>query len=227
MFLDVAIDVSIDRLIRARHVLHRDARHFDDSAFDGVDQREIADHPWEQRAFRLAGAAQVERRGGQIIDLHRHLRHALQRLDAVDPQPGFGSAFIDLCAGLRVQLGRVLLGAVAVVRLIVQHNDPPAAQQVLADTLDHRALGLRHGHRAVPAAEDFLGQLRRLDRLARLENVEIGDDDARALQPVAQLRRDDVMQRVGVVRIGGQQHAQPVSHRDAGGDDQEPVGEAR
>ena len=48
----------------------------------------------------------------------------------------------------------------------------------------------------------------------------------RALQVVAQLARHDVVLGVDAVRVGGEQHAQPVAHRQAGRDDKEGVGEA-
>ena len=53
----------------ARQVVrHRDARQLDDAALDGVHQREVADGPGEQRSLAIAGAAQEERRGGQVVD---------------------------------------------------------------------------------------------------------------------------------------------------------------
>ena len=54
MFLDVAINMAIDWFVGARQVLHRDARHFDDAAFDSVDQGEVGNHPGEERTFRVA-----------------------------------------------------------------------------------------------------------------------------------------------------------------------------
>ena len=64
----------------------RHARQFDDAAFDGIHQREIADRPGEQRALGIARAAQEEWRGGEVVD-RAHADLALERLDAGDPEP--------------------------------------------------------------------------------------------------------------------------------------------
>ena len=73
--------------------------------------------------------------------------------------------------------------------------------------------------------QDALGQPARVALLAELEGVEVGDDDLRRAQVAAVLGRDDVELLVVVVRVGRQQHAEPVADGDAGGDDEEGVGE--
>ena len=55
LIADVLPQVAIRRLL-ADHaiVFHGDARHFDDARFNGVDQREVGDHPREKRPFVVA-----------------------------------------------------------------------------------------------------------------------------------------------------------------------------
>ena len=62
--------------------------------------------------------------------------------------------------------------------------------------------------------------------LAQQEGVEVGDDDLGLAQLLQLVGRHDVALAVVVLRVVGQQHAQPVADRDAGRDDQEGVGEA-
>jgi hypothetical protein len=112
------------------------------------------------------------------------------------------------------------------MRLIVQRQDASGAQQFLADPLDHHALGFQRGNWAVSTADHLLGEFRRLHRLPLAEGVVVGDDDPGALQPIPEFQRNDIVQDVGVVRVGRQQNAQPVADGDTGGDDQEAVGEA-
>ena len=70
---------------------------------DGVDQREVGDDPGEERALGVAGAAQEERRGREVVDgLDADL--ALDRLQAADPDAGLLVAllgFLALVAGQR------------------------------------------------------------------------------------------------------------------------------
>jgi len=58
-----------------------------------------------------------------------------------------------------------------------------------------------------------------------LEGVVVGDDDAGALKIIAHFARNHIEQGVGVGGVRREQHAQPVAHRDAGGHDQESIGE--
>lgn len=105
------------------------------------------------------------------------------------------------------------------VRLIVQHHGSLATEKTLADAADDIALGFQGGDRAVAATDDFAGERRHLGGFARLEGVEIDDPYPRLLQPVAHVQRHDVVQLVGVVRIGREQHPQPVyfvGRRDLG-----------
>ena len=65
-------------------VRHRHPWQLDDAAFDGVHQREVAHRPREQRAFRVAGTAQEERRGGKV-DHAADAEFRLHRLQAAQP----------------------------------------------------------------------------------------------------------------------------------------------
>lgn len=62
--------------------------------------------------------------------------------------------------------------------------------------------------------------------LAAQEGVKVGDEDGRRLPPVQLLRGRDAHGVVVVLRIVGQQHAEPVADGDARRDDQESIGEA-
>ena len=79
-------------LTKFRHVAAGDVvgdrhpRQFDDTAFDRVHQREVADRPWEQRALGVARTAQEEGRRRQIVD-GGEPELLLDDLDARDPQP--------------------------------------------------------------------------------------------------------------------------------------------
>jgi hypothetical protein len=84
----------------------RHARQLDDAAFDGVHQREVAHRPGEQRALGVAGAAQEERRGRQVVD-RCDAQLALDGFETGDPQAG----------GLVVLLGLLLVVALEVADL--------------------------------------------------------------------------------------------------------------
>ena len=86
----------------------RDARQLHDAAFDGVHEREIAHRPREERAFGVAGAAQEERRRGEIDDA-RDAELAVDRFEAGNPEPG----------GFVVLLGFLLLVAFQIVFVVV------------------------------------------------------------------------------------------------------------
>jgi hypothetical protein len=58
-----------------------------------------------------------------------------------------------------------------------------------------------------------------------LEAVEVGDDDLRPAEVTHPFRGHDVEQAVVVVRVGRQQHPQPIPDGDARSDDEEGVAE--
>ena len=66
---DVFPQIAEHRHLLAGDVVgHGHARQFDDAAFDGVHQREVAHRPGEQRALGIARAAQEKRCGRQVDD---------------------------------------------------------------------------------------------------------------------------------------------------------------
>ena len=85
---DVLPEVPEDRNVRAGDVVgDRDARELYDPALDGVHQREVRHRPGKERALGIAGAAQKKRRRREVDDA-READLALDRFQAVDPQPG-------------------------------------------------------------------------------------------------------------------------------------------
>ena len=67
-------------------VRHRHTRQLDDAALDRVHQREVAHRPGEQRALRVAGAAQEEWRGRKI-EHPAQTQPALHHFEAGNPYP--------------------------------------------------------------------------------------------------------------------------------------------
>ena len=190
MFLDVAIDVAIDRFDGAWQVLHRHAWYLHDAACDGVDQGEVRDDPGEKRTLGVARATQEERRCGQVVDQDGLADHSLQGFDAADPEPGGGVVLLGLSLAFGIELrtgviSRADLLAIAVVGFVVDDDDALAAEQILADALRHLAVSFGALGLALAAGQNFLRQLRRFERFALLEGVEVGDDDPGALEVVA------------------------------------------
>ena len=99
---DAQPEVAVGGLVAGHRVVgHGHARHLDDAALDGVDQREVGDHPGEERAFGVAGAAQEERRGREVVD-HLDADLGLDRFEAGNPDAGLFLAllgFLALVAG--------------------------------------------------------------------------------------------------------------------------------
>ena len=122
---------------------HRDARQFHDAAFDRIHEREIAHRPREERSFGIAGAAQEKRRRGQIDDA-RHAELAVYRFQAGNPDAGGLVVLLRFLLVVTFQFVIVLrsgLLAVAVMRLIVQHQDVLHAHQIGHDPLEHLPFG--------------------------------------------------------------------------------------
>ena len=83
---DMFPEVSEDRHVGTGDVVgHRHPRQFDDAAFDGVDEGEIADRPGKEGSLGPARAAQKKRRRRQIID-GANAKLAFEGLDPVDPE---------------------------------------------------------------------------------------------------------------------------------------------
>ena len=101
----------------------------------------------------IAGAAQEERRGGQVVE-GGDPELALDRLQAGDPEPRGFAVLLGLFALVGGQfLVAVGLFAVAVVRFVVQHDDALDAQQFVGDTMQHLAVVLDRLRRRVAALE--------------------------------------------------------------------------
>ena len=142
MLPEIAVD---DRIDADEVVAHRHARQLHDAALDRVHQAEIRHDPGEEIALGIARTAQEEGRGREVIDrAHAFRQLAVQRLDAVDPEP---RGFLVLGRLLLVVAGQRALGvganlvAVAVVGLVVDDVDAVVVEQLATGPLQH--LGVR------------------------------------------------------------------------------------
>ena len=168
----------------------------------------------------MARAAQEERCGGQV-EQRRGPKLALHGLEAGDPEARGLAGLLGLLALVGGQfLVAVGLFPVAVVRLVVQHDDAAVlareAQQVVGDPLQHLAVVLNRVRGRIAALEQRTTRLADLQRLARLEGVVVGDDDLGAVDVRQHVRRDQFPAFVIAVRVVGLQDAQAVSDGDAG-----------
>lgn len=228
MFVQIAQHGQFELL---RIVARGQERDLHQSGLDGLDQAEVADDPAEKRVGLVAGAGEVVRRRAQVVD-GADLEPLCDAHEAVEPDGGplvlgggvlaFGDAVI-------------LLGQVAMVGFVVEDEQARAGPEVAEQAADQRGeVLLRLAFGAVRL--DLAIERRPLVALqcARLERVVVRDD-----QPAVQFRegvapaaRDEV---ADVVVVGGvdalawidAQHAEAVADGEAGGDDEEVVGEAR
>ena len=104
--------------------------------------------------------------------------------------------------------------------LVVDDDDVPLAAKFPANAVDH--LG---GALVEVGAENLLGQLVRLDQLADLERVEVGDEDLGPAKLPDQVGRNQVAEPVIVLGVVGPEHPKPVADGDSRGDDEERIGE--
>ena len=182
-------------LVAGDVVGHRHARQLDDAALDGVHQREVAHRPREQRALGVARAAQEERRGREVDDA-REAELAVHRFEAGDPEARglvVLLGFLPLVALQVLVVGVRRLLAVAVVRLVVEHEDVLHAHQVGHDPLEHLAFGFQRVAAPRPCAlEQRAAALGELDALAQLEGVVVGDDDLGPVHVVEHVARAPV-----------------------------------
>ena len=209
-------------------VRDRDARQFDDAALDGIHQREVAHRPREQRAFGVAGAAQEERRRGQIDDA-ADAELAVHGFEAGNPEAGRLVVLLGLLllVALQVLVVRVVrLLAVAVMRLVVEDEDVLHAHQVGHDALEHLAFGFQRVQLLAAAPlKQLAPAFGQLDALAQLEGVVVGDDDLGAVDVVEHVAGNEFAAGVVAVGIVRLQHAQPVLDREAGRADQKAARE--
>ena len=123
-----------------------------------------------------------------------------------------------LVAGRASRPRRPALAAVAVMGLVVEDDDVLLAcrssrqtRRTIWSGVSVNGLGV-----AVGRPGSHFVELAGLDLLAQLEGVEVGDEDlGLACRPVELLGRDDVALAVVVLRVVGQQDAQPVADGDA------------
>lgn len=174
----------------------------------------------------VAGAAQEERRGGEVVDgADAHL--AADGLDAGDPQAG---GFAVVLGFLALVAGQALLAAsalpVTVMRLVVDDHDVFDAHQPGHHAQEHLAFGLDGAERlAGTALQQQAAGAGDLHPLAALEGVVVGDHDGRAVDVGQQLGGHQFAAAVVAVRIVRLQDAQAVLDGDAGGDDQKTAAE--
>ena len=221
------------RHLAARHVVrHRHPGQLDDAALDGVHQREIRHRPRKERALGVAGAAQEERRGGEV-DHAGDAELGLENLQAADPHPRRLLVLLRFATFLALErsfLAQLLgLGGVAVVAFVVEHQHVLHAHQLPAHALQHLAFGLQRG-RLLPrplALQQPARAFGHLHPLAAHEGVEVGDEDLGAAEVRQHVRGDEFAAGIVALRVVRQQHAQAVADGDAGRRHQKAAGEAR
>ena len=210
--------------LAARDVVgHRHPGQLDDAALDRVHQREVAHRPGEERAFRVAGPAQEERRRGQV-DHAGEAELASDRLQPGDPEPRGLPVLFRLPAVVARQLAFVVFARllpVAVMRLVVQREHVSHTHELGHDPLEHLAFAFERAQVGAAALEERAAAPRDLHRLAKLEGVEVGDDDLRAVESAQHVARHQLPALVIAVRVVGLEHAKAVLDRDSGSDDQE------
>jgi hypothetical protein len=117
--------------------------------------------------------------------------------------------------------------AIAMMRLIVDHDDILEREQLTAGAVEHLPVGLSRFERLgrIPGQESP-AHPRQLHSLAVLEGVVIGDDDGRLADVAKHVVGQQLAGAViapGMLRV---EHLEPVADRDAGSDDQECPREA-
>ena len=141
----------------ARYVVrNRHPRQLDDAALDGVHEGEIAHRPGKQGALRVAGTTEEKGRGGEI-DHPRRAELAVQGLEAGDPEPRRLPVLLGCLLFVSLEypflsLARFL--AVAVVGLVVQHQDVLQPQEPGHHPLQHLSFGFEGIERGATALEE-------------------------------------------------------------------------
>ena len=167
----------------------------------------------KRRSFRVAGPAQKERSRGQI-DHAPDTELAPHCLQARDPHSCSFLVLLRLGAVVALQgaflvlLGRLL--AVAVVGLVVKHQDVLHAHEVRHHPLEHLARGLAGRDVRTPALEEGAASLRDGEGLALHEGVVVGDDDLRAVEVAEHVGRHQLAALVVAVRVVRLEHPQAV-----------------
>ena len=181
-----------------RHVVARDVvgdwhtRQLDDPAFDGVHEGEVTHRPREQRSFGVARATEEERRCGEV----HHPRYAKLALDSFksgNPEPCglvILLGFLFVVALQVLDLVYIRLLAVTVMRLVIEHEDVLQAHQAGHHPLDHLSFGFQRIQLLPATLEQGSAALGKLDALAKLEGVVVGDDDLGAIDVLRACRRE-------------------------------------
>ena len=234
--LEVLPQVAVLRkLVHGDHVVvHGNPGKLHDAALEGVHEREVAHRPGEERALPVSAAAQEERRRGKIHDTGAgHLR--ADGLEPRDPQTGRLLVLLRLVLLLGFELSLLLTGrvlgtvAVAVVRLVVDHEDVLETGRVAEHAADHLPSRL---HRLRPALsrrshQHGLRSGRQLEQVLPLECVIVRDDDPGGLDQRQHVLRNELAMFVVGFGIVRQKDAEPVLDRDAGRRYEEAVRELR
>ena len=176
---DIFPEGAVHQVFRLRGIIcDRDARHFDDAALDGVGQREIRDDPGKQHALAIAGTAEKERRGGQIVD-RPDADLALNSFQAVDPDPRFLFQRLKLpdVVVFRFRDFHIRFRMVAMMRFVIDDDNAFFRAECAANAPDH--LAWRFGERAGRAIrrQQVFGQPPGFGVFARQKGVIIGDGD--------------------------------------------------
>ena len=105
---DAQPKLAVNGLVGAGDVVgNGDPREFDDAAFNGVHEGEIAHGPGEQRALGLAGTTQEEGRGREV-KYGGDVELTFDGFDAGNPKPGGLAVFLRLPLLLRFEVFVVL-----------------------------------------------------------------------------------------------------------------------
>ena len=154
---------------------------------------------------------------------------AVHGFQAGDPEAGGLVVLLGLLplVALQILVVRLLrLFAVAVVRLVVEHEDVLHAHQVGHHALEHLAFGFERVRvpRRAPLKQRAAA-CGKLDALAQLEGVVVGDDDLGPVHVVEHVAGNEFAAGVVAVGIVRLEDAQPVLDRQARRDDQKAARE--
>ena len=221
-------EVAIVRVVAGHRVVgDGNPRNLDDARLDRVHQREVGDHPGEERPLGVAGP-----RGRTASPTGRRWpRRRSSRGPPPAPRSRAGpppSAPRPRCL-LPVELLRLVVGlaAVAVVRLVVDDDDLALVAQLVADAVDHllgrlgearrrredllRQPAARPSSRGLKAWKLVMTIFARPSRpMVRRDDVELADSNSRVVRQRTRSRSRIVMPGVTIEeRVG-----EPVIPRD-------------
>ena len=202
---------------------HRHARQLDDAAFNGVHQRKVAHGPGEQSAFGIARSAEEERRRGEIDD-PCDAELSLDDFQTGDPEPRSLVVLLSLLLVITFQIGLAIsagLFTVAVMSLIVEHQDVLQAHEARHHPLDHLPFGFQRVQLFAATLEQGAPALRKLHTLTKLEGMVVRDHDLGAVEIAKHVAGDQFTALVIAIWVVGLEYAEAVADGQAGRDDQE------